>query len=76
MERVGEVAAAEASLSQPSSAFLAAALPAVPALLLGFIFLEGRELVRTWPSRARKQGLRMMIQGLVRDGWDRLSSLD
>lgn len=62
-ERVGEVAAAEASLSQPTSAFLAAALPAVPALLLGFIFLEGKELVRMWPHRDQMQGCRMMNQG-------------
>ena len=44
--RIGEVVAAEGSLSLPTSAFLEAALPAVPALLLGFVFLEGRELVR------------------------------
>ncbi len=47
MQQLRDVAAAEASVSPPTLAFLQAALPAVPALVLGFVCLEGRSLVRS-----------------------------
>jgi len=45
-QRLRDVAAAEATVAPPTLAFLQAALPAAPALVLGFVFLEGRSLVR------------------------------
>ena len=46
VQQLRDMAAAEASIAPPTLAFLQAALPAVPALVLGFVFLEGRSLVR------------------------------
>jgi hypothetical protein len=43
---VKEVAESEDSVSAAQRAFYKAALPALPALLLGFLSLEGRHLVR------------------------------
>jgi hypothetical protein len=42
---VRELAAEEAALSKANLQFLKNALPALPTLLLGFIFLEGKQLV-------------------------------
>jgi len=43
---VKDIAAAEDGLGSAQRVFYEAALPALPALLLGFALLEGRELVR------------------------------
>lgn len=50
VERVRQLVEAESALDAPTSALLQAALPAVPALLLGFVFGEGVELVQHEPS--------------------------
>jgi hypothetical protein len=42
---VRELGDEEDALTHPNLAFLAHALPAIPILLLGFLALEGRELV-------------------------------
>jgi hypothetical protein len=42
---VRELGDEEDALTAPNLAFLAHALPAIPILLLGFLALEGRELV-------------------------------
>jgi hypothetical protein len=43
--RIREVADEEAQLSGSTVAFMCNLLPAVPVLILGFICLEGKELV-------------------------------
>lgn len=43
--RIREVADEEEALSAPRKALLVNALPAIPVLLVGFICLEGNELV-------------------------------
>lgn len=54
LDLVKEVAASEDSVSAAQRAFYNAALPALPALLLGFVSLEGRHLVSAktahWPT--------------------------
>ena len=51
-QRLRDIAAAEAGIAPPTLAFLQTALPAAPALILGFLCLEGRSLVRSSPSPA------------------------
>jgi hypothetical protein len=54
LDLVKEVAESEDSVSAAQRAFYNAALPALPALLLGFVSLEGRHLVCVptahWPA--------------------------
>ena len=52
VDLVRDVAASEDSVSAAQRAFYSAALPALPALLLGFLCLEGRHLVRAHCSLA------------------------
>lgn len=52
VDQVKDIAASEDSVSAAQRAFYSAALPALPALLLGFLCLEGRHLVRAHCSLA------------------------
>ena len=45
VQQLRDVTAAEAKVAPSTLAFLQAALPAAPSLVLGFVFLEGRSLV-------------------------------